>query len=338
MVGASMSSEASLRAVLDCWSLGQLVSVARATGGATNLVYRVEASSGVCFLRVYRRADRPTALREHALIEHVCARGIPAPLPLESRSGETVLDGAGQLCALYSAARGVQLGAAELSREQVSSAGKALARLHAATRELADVGYVRWNLAWDGPAWVERLVRVEQALLTAGIADATDEWALRRLREQRRWLQEPACAQAYAPSFPAQVTHGDYQPANWFFEGPVFSGIIDWEQAAFMPRAYEVARAAGFLFAGGSTLASVFLAAYVAESGIEPAELWDGARAWACFSDHHVWALEEAYLHGNAAARRYIPQLPFRPFLAVWSEISDAEPGTLPTPAFRQPR
>jgi homoserine kinase type II len=315
--------DAQLSAALDSWSLGPIVSVARAEGGATNLVYRVEASSGVAFLRVYRRADRQTALREHALIGQVSRRGIPAPLPLASKSGETVVECAGQLCALYPPARGLQLAAADLQREQASAAGMALAKLHAAVRELADVGYVRWSLAWDGPAWAERLVRVEQALLLAGVADATDEWALRRLREQRRWLQDPACAQAYVPSFPAQVTHGDYQPANWFFDGSLFSGIIDWEQGAFMPRAYEVARAASFLVAAGSTLAPVFVAAYVAESGMQPAELWDGARAWACFSDHHVWALEEVYLHGNTAARRYLPQLPFRPFLSVWSEITD---------------
>jgi len=315
-------SNAQLSALLGAWSLGQLVSVSKAEGGATNLVYRVEASSGVTFLRVYRRADRHTALREHALIEHVRARGIPAPAAIASSAGETVVQGAGQLCALYQPARGLQIGALDVQREQARAAGEVLARLHQSTRTLADVGYVRWSLAWDGPAWVERLVQVERALLALGVADATDEWALQRLREQRLWLAEPECAHAYVPRFPAQVTHGDYQPANWFFEGGAFSSIIDWEQGAFMPRAYEVARAAGFLFAGGSAFAPAFVAAYVAASGIGPAELGDGARAWACFSDHHVWALEEAYLHGNRAARRYIPQRPFRPFLSVWSELT----------------
>ncbi|HKO95077.1 MAG TPA: phosphotransferase [Polyangiaceae bacterium] len=320
-VGASTPSESQLRALLGAWSLGQVVSVTRAEGGATNLVYRVEAGSGVTFLRIYRRADRNTALREHALIEHAQARGIPAPLPIASTSGETVVEHGGQRCALYQPARGVQLSAVDLSAEQARSAGVALAKLHRATEQLPDVGYVRWGLAWDGAAWVERLVQVEQALLAAGVADETDEWALSRVREQQGWLRDPACAQAYAPRFPAQVTHGDYQPANWFFEGADFSAIIDWEQGAFMPRAYEVARAAGFLVAGGSAFAGAFVAAYVAHSGIEPAELEDGARAWACFSDHHVWAVEEAYLHGNAAARRYIPRRPFRPFFSVWSEV-----------------
>ncbi len=253
-----MADEGNVEALLDSWSIGRRVSVTPALGGATNLVYRVEASSGVSFLRIYRRADRRTALREHALIAQVRGRGFPAPLPLVSTAGETLVEREGQLCALYEPARGVQVAVGDLSAAQVSSAGAALARLHEGTRELADVGYVRWDLAWDGPAWVERLVRVEQALLAAGVAGETDEWALRRLREQRRWLQDPACAHAYAPSFPRQVTHGDFQPANWFFEGAAFSG---------------------------------------------------------------VWALEEAYLNGNAAARRYIPHRPFRPFSAIWSEI-----------------
>lgn len=44
-------------------------------------------------------------------------------------------------------------------------------------------------------------------------------------------------------------------------------------------------------------------------------ELWDGVRAWATFGDHPVWPVEEAHLHGNDAARRYIP--PTRRFVLL---------------------
>jgi hypothetical protein len=52
-------------------------------------------------------------------------------------------------------------------------------------------------------------------------------------------------------------------------------------------------------------------------SGASAAELEDGALAWGTFSDHHLWPLEEVYLHGNARARRYIR--PFVPFEQAWS-------------------
>ena len=60
---------------------------------------------------------------------------------------------------------------------------------------------------------------------------------------------------------------------------------------------------------------------YRSENSLDPAALEDGARAWGCFADHHVWPLEEVYLNGNPAARRYIPHTPFRPFQQVWAEL-----------------
>jgi hypothetical protein len=32
--------------------------------------------------------------------------------------------------------------------------------------------------------------------------------------------------------------------------------------------------------------------------------------------------VEEVYLHGNDAARRYIPHAPFRPFERVWADAA----------------
>ncbi len=34
--------------------------------------------------------------------------------------------------------------------------------------------------------------------------------------------------------------------------------------------------------------------------------------------------LEEVYLNGNDAARRYIPHAPFRPFRDAWAELARA--------------
>jgi homoserine kinase type II len=82
-----------------------------------------------------------------------------------------------------------------------------------------------------------------------------------------------------------------------------------------------VARACGFMFQLEVGLTRAFIDAYVAVSGMSQPELTDGARAWGCFADHHVWPIEELYLHGNERARHYIPHVPFKPFLRAWSEI-----------------
>jgi homoserine kinase type II len=310
-----------LRGALSAWALEEPLEISEAVGGATHRVYRVASPGKDRFLRVYKRPDPALAAREHALIHHVRRSGLPAVLPLQARHGDSVVVHEGIVYALYEAARGVQVSRASLTEPRARAAGELLARLHGVLRELPDEGYVRWQLSWDGPAWVERLNAVERALLARGLRSETDDWALRRLRAQRSWLAEAACPQTYTPACPAQLIHGDYQAANLFFDADAVTAVIDWDQAAFMPPAYEVARACGFMFqlAPGPTRA--FIDAYVGVSGMSPAELADGGRAWGCFADHHVWPIEEVYLHGNERARHYIPHVPFEPFLRAWSEI-----------------
>ena len=313
-----------VQSLLAAWPLGEIVHVERMLGGATNRVYRVETARRVGFLRIYKRADRRLAEREHALIAHVRAHGIAAPAPIATATGSTVAERDGSVCALYEPAAGQQLRGADLSPAQARAAGEFLAQLHETLRSLPDAGYMQWNLNWDGPAWRQRLDDVERALLERGIRDETDRHALERLRAQRDWLSQPECLHTYRPQFAPQVVHGDYQDANLFFAGDRVSGFIDWEQTNFMPRAYELARASGFLFRLRPEPTLDFLRGYRDASHLSLSELADGARAWGCFADHHVWPLEETYLHANDAARRYIPLAPFQPFSHAWAEIERA--------------
>lgn len=309
------------RRLLEAWPLGQVTSIERQLVGATNRVYRVHASAGVSFLRIYRRADPALAEREHALIAYARRRGVPTVALLPARSGSSLVQVEGVVCALYEAATGTQLPNGGLGSSDAIAAAACLGHLHRALQRLPDTGYLRWQLAWDGPAWIERLNVVERALARHGLRDDTDRWALERLRAQRQWLGHPDCAHVYEPCSSRQVVHGDYQAANLFFQEGHVSAVIDWEQAAFMPRGFEVARACSFLFRLEPELTREFLSAYHTANPLEGAEREDGARAWGCFADHHVWPIEEAYLHANDAARRFIPHVPFRPFLESWREL-----------------
>jgi homoserine kinase type II len=327
----------SLNELLGAWSLGELHALTRASGGATHRVYRVESDRGVAFLRVYKRPDPALVAREHALIAHVQRHGIPAPALLVAGHGGTVVEHSGQLAALYAPARGRQLPGTELGLEHAQAAGAQLGALHRALEPLRDAGYVRWTLSWDAAAWVERLNVVERALLARASTrhrsprDAfeldTDRWALERLRAQRRWLADAACTHSYTPRSPAQVVHGDYQNANLFFDhdssasATTLSGIIDWDQAAYLPKGYEIARACSFMFQLDPERTERFIAAYRSTSGLDDDALHDGAHAWGAFSDHHVWPLEEVYLNGNDGARRYIPHAPFQPFTKAWQRV-----------------
>ena len=306
--------------ILSAWHLQDIIAVTEVTEGATNQVYCVECLDRIVFLRIYKRHDRDMAAREHALIRQVNGRGLPAPLPIVALSGETLVEHAGKLAALYEAAQGAQIAPGTITLEQARSAGDMLAQLHAAMAALPDAGYTPRTFAWDGPEWVERLNTIERAIRARGDANPADVWALRRLDVQRAWLRQPQCPHGAVPRFPPQVVHGDYHDANLFFDAERVSAIIDWEQAAFLPRAYEVVRACFFMFRFRASLTQAFLAAYRAASGLSEAELADGAASWGCYADHHVWPLEEVYLHGNDRARRFIPHAPFRPFAEAWRD------------------
>lgn len=309
------------RALLAAWPLGEVTRIERQLGGATNRVYRVQASTGVSFLRIYRRAERALAEREHALIAHARRGGVPTVALLPARFGSSVVEMDGVVCALYEAAPGTQFPNGALGHAEATAAAACLGHLHQALLPLPDAGYLRWQLAWDGPEWIERLNVVERALSLRPVLDDTDRWALERLQAQRQWLGHPDCAHSYEPRSTRQVVHGDYQAMNLFFRDGRVSAVIDWEQAAFMPRGFEVARACSLLFRLEPGPTRAFLRAYAAANPLEDRELEDGARAWGCFADHHVWAIEEAYLRGNDAARRHIPHTPFRPFRQAWGEL-----------------
>jgi len=84
------------------------------------------------------------------------------------------------------------------------------------------------------------------------------------------------------------------------------------------PRAYKLARACFFACEMQPELMAALVAGYRSVTPIEAAELADGAAAWGVFADHHVWPLEETYLHANPAAACFIWRRPFRPFLQEW--------------------
>jgi homoserine kinase type II len=196
-----------------------------------------------------------------------------------------------------------------------------LAHLHNVARSLPDQGYRTYHLAWDPNRWLVRLQRIEHAILSHQHPNLTDQWALARVRAQQQWLTDPDCLHSFTPMASAQVIHGDYHDANLFFNAEGVSGIIDWEQAAYVPRAFEVVRAATYMFNLQPELTLAFLRAYCTSSDLGPEELAEGAIAWGMMNDHYVWAPEEVYLNGNDRARRFIPHRPFRPFQQLWSAL-----------------
>ncbi len=311
-----------LQPVLDFWPLGGVRSVTEILNGAVNQVFRIEASLGNFYLRLYKTEDRGRVLREHALIEYVAAHNLPAVQTLPSRFGTSLIEYQGKYGALYFEAPGHQVKKTDLTEVHARASGTMLAQLHKILKPLPDAGYRKYSLNWDAREWIARLDKIEAVLLQRPHLSEADQWVLYRLKDQREWMRNPACLHSYVPKYSAQVLHGDYHQGNLFFQKETVCGVIDWDQAVYMPRGFEVARVASYMFDLKRDLTMAFLEAYMALNPLPQEELEDGAKAWGCHCDHYVWAQEEIYLHGNERARVFIPDTPYKPFSEVWAQLT----------------
>lgn len=296
------------------WRVGAVLDARVVTGGAVNDVTEIRTVSGHYFLRRYRNGSPALIEREHRAIAHVRRGGLPAVEPLAAADGSTFVENGGRSYALYPAAHGQQRKGRRLDRESAAAAGSMLGRLHRVVADLPGDDLPAPRIAWGRDAWLARLQKVEAAIL----ASDGDEVALRRVRDQRAWLAHPDCAHADVP-VGRQPIHGDYHQGNLFFGANGITGIIDWEQVASMPRAYEAVRAATYMFDLAAAPTRTFLQAWKEASGGTDEELDSGARTFGVVRDHWVWAVEEVYLLSNERARQYIPAAPFQPFARQWS-------------------
>lgn len=312
-----------LAELLAHWDTGPVSGVEAVLQGSVNRVLRVQVGQQTLYLRLYRSSDVAVLEREAGIMQAARLGGVPVPTALPTRSGAGWLNLDGQLCALFTAATGVQVARTDLTAREATAAGEALARLHRALEPLPDLGWRRYHVAYESGAWLARLDALRRAMEGLSDPDLTDAWALERLRAQRAWLADPACPHTADLSGPRQTIHGDYHDGNLFFADYRVSGVIDWEQAAWMPRAFEAVRSAHYMFGHVPTLAAAFLKASLSELNMNRPELQAAVLAYGVQADHNVWVLEEIYLHGNARACLFIPHAPFRPFASLWLDIQE---------------
>jgi len=251
-------------------------------------VARCRTPSGEVYLKRQPPMGRARSQIEwqHRLANHLADRRVPAARALglaerdglwyelhEPARGDDVYDGADSWDPFASDAH-------------VVSAGRMLARMHAAGEDFPDrtpqpqAGFVvqLGSVAHDPVAAVERLAARRPA-----VADHV---------AGRDW--RPAVEAAYAGLFarlrpllgdlPSRPLHGDWQTNNLFFSGDDVAGIIDFHQADYAPRVLDLAVAVerncffwNRISAGDDTAfdlrqAELLVASYAAETPLEPAE------------------------------------------------------------------
>lgn len=303
------------------WDVGAWLEVEELSGGAVNRIFSVSTMEERYALRRYRTASEGQLKREAHVTGWVRQHGLPAIAPLSSVTGESHVEHEGVFYALFPFAGGAQKTASDLTVHETVAAGEMLGQLHRSMAELPAGDWKRPRLMWDGQAWKERLRVLEGVILERSADDPQRDVALARVRAQRTWMAHPDCRHSHELGEALQLTHGDYHHGNLFFDVGRVSAVIDWEQTALLPRAYEAIRAATYMFDFQREPTVAFLSGWLQATGASADELTEGAAAFSVVRDHWVWPLEEVYLSGNDRARRYIPAVPYEPFSLIWAQI-----------------
>jgi homoserine kinase type II len=214
-----------LEAFVAAYDLGKLLSYKGIAEGVENSNFLLHTEAGSFILTLYEKrvaaADLPFFL---GLMQHLAARGITCPQPVQTRGGQTLGTLCGRPAAIVTFLEGMWMRRADA--RHCAALGEALAKLHLAG---ADFKGRRANAlsvsAWR-PLFQSCAGRVDglQPGMAATIGEALD-------RLEADWPR----------GLPEGVIHADLFPDNVFFLGEKLSGLIDFYFACNDMLAYDVA-------------------------------------------------------------------------------------------------
>jgi homoserine kinase type II len=313
---------ADLLDLLRPWGLGTVQSATRPATGTVHQTVLVTTARGRYALRSYRHHERAPVAREHAIIAHVRAHGLPVVSPLPLPNGGTILECDGRFHTLFPQAPGRQLPKHALGPNEARAMGACLGQLHRALADLPAMWWAQRTFAVERDATLAGIARLEVAIQARPTPDAADAAALAWLVGQRAWLLQRAAATCIdLTALEHQPIHGDYQESNLFFVRARVSAVIDWDQTYLAPRAWEVMRTLHLAFAFAPALCRPFLAAYRAVMPLPLADLDQAAAAYALKVGHDLWVFEEYYPRSNERVRRFLQPGGFASPATDWERL-----------------
>lgn len=211
------------------YDLGAVLALKGIAEGVENSNYLLTTERGPYILTLYEKrveeADLPFFL---GLMEHLAARGIACPLPIQARDGQALRRLAGRPAVIISFLHGMW--PRRIQPWHCAELGGAMARMHAAA---ADFPIHRRNAlsvdAWR-PLFQACAARAHE--VAPGLAD--------ELAKELDAL-EAAWPAPGADGLPTGVIHADLFPDNVFFKGERLTGLIDFYFACNDLLAYDLA-------------------------------------------------------------------------------------------------
>lgn len=207
------------------YGIGEVLSCKGIAEGIENSNFIVTTTSGPYILTLYEKRvkieDLPFFL---GLMDHLAAHGIPCPVPIRTKSGETLRELANRPAALVSYLAGMW--PRRPTPDHCRQVGDALARFHSAGEGFP----IRRSNALDVNAWGELLKA------SGNFADDVQSGLYAYLETSLEMIT--AC---WPVGLPHGVIHGDLFPDNVFFRQSRLSGVIDFYFACNDSFAYDIA-------------------------------------------------------------------------------------------------
>lgn len=213
---ADFAAQYAIGAVLSCKGIAE---------GVENSNFMLVTETGPYILTLYekrvRREDLPFFL---TLMEHLSARGVECPLPLQGTDGRALRELCGRPAAIVTFLSGMW--PRRIAPFHCAGLGGAMARMHLAgadfpMRRANDLSLPGWRPLFE--ACRDRADEVKPGLADqlAAELDALDS--------------------SWPTGLPAGVIHADLFPDNVFFRGEALTGFIDFYFACTDQLAYDVA-------------------------------------------------------------------------------------------------
>ncbi|MEX0784298.1 MAG: phosphotransferase [Dehalococcoidia bacterium] len=296
---------------LAAWGMAAPNRVTRVAGGTLNSNFRVESVDGTYFLRCYRaNLETERIAGEHDLLRLVADLNIPAPVPIPTVAGETiVLVGEGRwTLAPWMAGEPVERrpSAEGLSAAQARSLGAAQGRIQDVLATHPDSDGARMLMRWDK----EQSLGLLERLIAKARERREPDWLVEGLEAQRRMLEtwDVLPPEAYA-SLPCQMLHGDFHDQQALFVGDDVSAIVDWEIWHTDPRAWDLVRSLAFSKVLASPRLEDYLAGYREHMRLSGSEVDLAMRLWFQSRVVGLWAWWAYLIEGNDRVAGFFPEM-----------------------------
>ncbi|MAU62050.1 homoserine kinase [Parvibaculum sp.] len=214
-----------LRAFLETYDVGSLMSYRGIAEGVENSNFMLHTDKGAYILTLYEKRVAEDELPFFlGLMNHLASRGIECPTPVRNRAGDLYGRLAGRAAAIISFLEGIWVRRPQ--PRHCVEVGRALAQMHLAG---ADFELSRRN-ALNVDGWRP---------LFESCREGVDAWQAGLARELDSELT--ALARDWPRDLPSGVIHADLFPDNVFFIGDRLSGLIDFYFACNDAFAYDLA-------------------------------------------------------------------------------------------------